>query len=143
MSVDHQNAQAYYGRGLVHVRLGRFKQALGDFDFAILARPNYAAAHFQRARLHHRQRRFLLAAEDYTAVLALDPGFVPALDNRGRVWALLGEPAKAIGDYDRALALDPGRDDIPELIEQVRSASAEAVLVHHVHESDVNHENAN
>jgi lipoprotein NlpI len=48
LRADPKQAEAYHRRGLVHFKLGHFKESIGDFDKCIELEPQRKAGHWQR-----------------------------------------------------------------------------------------------
>ncbi|MEO1014294.1 MAG: tetratricopeptide repeat protein [Pseudomonadota bacterium] len=96
-------------RGIIYNRLGRFDDAIADFDAALEGDPNLGEALLNRGNSRYLQREFEAAIEDYRAALASDFGR-PAV-----IWYNIGLARKASGDlpaarnaFIQATASDPG-----------------------------------
>lgn len=91
-------------------QLGRYEQALSEYDCALTLRPNYAWALAHRGDLRLRIDRHQLgevALADLTRALELSPNYIWALAHRGALYKHLRRPAAALRDLDLALALQP------------------------------------
>jgi serine/threonine protein kinase/WD40 repeat protein/tetratricopeptide (TPR) repeat protein len=97
------HADAYYRRGLAHLRYGQRAEALADFNTALALRPNHAEAHYERGLIHARQGRFQEAATDFRETIALRPGHIDAYGERAYAYLGLGQLDKAIADFTKAL----------------------------------------
>jgi len=53
ISLDSNNAKAYYNRGLVYAHLGKSQQALEDFNQTISLDPNNTEAYFSRGHVYY------------------------------------------------------------------------------------------
>ncbi|MHA7840724.1 MAG: tetratricopeptide repeat protein, partial [Gammaproteobacteria bacterium] len=100
-------ATAYFNRGVAEYRLGRYAEALGDFDEALRLDPAYALAYHNRGCAKYRLGRYAEALGDFDEALRLNPALAAAYSNRGNVKQSLGRCAEALGDFDEALRLDP------------------------------------
>jgi tetratricopeptide (TPR) repeat protein len=101
------DADAYYRRGLVRMRLRDFAGARDDFGRAIALRPGHTEAHHQRGHAHERLGQPARAVEDFTAALRGQPESAHFYEARGRNHFALREHAKALEDLRRALAIRP------------------------------------
>jgi serine/threonine protein kinase/WD40 repeat protein/tetratricopeptide (TPR) repeat protein len=110
------HAEAYYQRGLVHLRLNQTQRAFSDFTLALTLKADHAGAYYQRALLHARQGRGTEAVADFTRSTALgagngdafgerEPGWHTALDHNNLAWFLATHPDPKLRDPIRAVAL--------------------------------------
>ena len=76
------------GRALTYDKLGRYTDALEDFNLAIQADGNNAVYYHNRGYCLRNMNRLTEAIDDYTVALRLDPSYVVALNNRGWVRAI-------------------------------------------------------
>jgi len=70
---DPNNYQIYYKRALVFMALGKYNQALKDFDKVIELKSDFPAAILQRANLLLKQGQLGQAHIDFENVLRVDP----------------------------------------------------------------------
>jgi tetratricopeptide (TPR) repeat protein len=110
------HAEAYYQRGLVHLRFGQTRQALNDFTLALTLKADHAGAYYQRALLHARLGRAAEAVADFTRSTVLgtgngdafgdrEPGWNTASDHNNLAWFLATYPDPKLRDPIRAVAL--------------------------------------
>jgi serine/threonine protein kinase/WD40 repeat protein/Tfp pilus assembly protein PilF len=85
------HAEAYFQRGLVHLRLNRTQQAFDDFTMALTLKADHAGAYYQRALLLARQGRATQAVADFTRSTALGAGNRDAFGVRDRGWNTAGD----------------------------------------------------
>jgi serine/threonine protein kinase/tetratricopeptide (TPR) repeat protein len=85
------HAEAYFQRGMVHLRLYRTQQAISDFTMALTLKADHAGAYYQRALLHARQRRATQAIADFARSTALGAGNRAAFGVRERGWNTAGD----------------------------------------------------
>jgi len=107
LRTNPNDAEAYYGRGQLYARNGRFNEALPDFDHALRIAPNDADALNNRCWIRAVIGDLQDALSDCDKALSLQPTFVDALDSRGFIYLKLGLLSRAIADYDAAIARDP------------------------------------
>jgi tetratricopeptide (TPR) repeat protein len=93
--------------GDIHLRQGRPREALREFDAAVRILRNFPEAHSNRGVALQELGRLAdaLAAED--SALALRPNYATAHFNRGNILTELGRDDEAIAAYGRALAAQP------------------------------------
>ena len=102
-----QNAIAYFQRGNENLTLGKYKEAIADYDKAIELNPQYALAYNNRgiAKLHLGDSKEAIA--DYNKAIELDPKYAKAYCNRGIANCDLGNYEKSITDCNKAIELNP------------------------------------
>lgn len=89
-------------------KLGRYKEAIADYDAVIALDPNNVHAYHNRGISFDKLGHFEAAIEDFNRVLQLEPTNSVAYFNRGSTYDSLGIHDAAIADFGRALELDPG-----------------------------------
>jgi tetratricopeptide (TPR) repeat protein len=87
--------------------LGRYDEALADYDTAIALKPDYVEALGNRGIVLQKLARFQEALASYDQALAINPGYVDALSNRGDTLQQLGRYDEALASYAKALAINP------------------------------------
>ena len=84
------------------------KEAIKDFDRAILLSPGLAAAFGNRAAAQLKLGKMDLAVADFTRAIELQPQNPAALNGRGRARLLAKRTHAAIRDFTRAVTINPG-----------------------------------
>jgi tetratricopeptide (TPR) repeat protein len=104
---SQERAIFYYSRGEALRHLRRYKQAIQDFDKAVLLRPNYWEAYNSRGIAKSGIRDDEGALADYNKALSIDPdNRTPYIySNRGNVLIRMSEYDRAISDYNKALSI--------------------------------------
>ena len=92
-------------RGICHMELGEYPQAIGDFGTCTGLWPEHPWGYFNRGYVLDRMGLKADAIADYTAALDRDKSFVAALVNRGLARLELKQYGPALTDFDRALAM--------------------------------------
>ena len=106
MALKPDDAEAFAQHANVLQELGRFEDALADYDRAVALKPDFAAGHNNRGLVLYRLNRLDEALASIDHAIALNPKYVAAHKNRGEVLGALGRLAEALASYDRAIALD-------------------------------------
>jgi tetratricopeptide (TPR) repeat protein len=104
---DPNNATAYLGRGIAHLKAFNFDVAIADFTKAIELEPNDASAYTNRGSAHYEKAEFAHAIADLNKALELNPKSALAYCNLGWTYEAMGDERKAIAHYRKALEIDP------------------------------------
>lgn len=86
----------YNNRGLMYLKLGKYDQAMRDFDYAIALNPNLDRVYNNRANCQAIQGNLVEAIADYEMALDINP-------YNQRVWINQGITLRELGDYETAL----------------------------------------
>jgi tetratricopeptide (TPR) repeat protein len=98
---------AYCNRGVVLKDMGRFDEAIRDYDKAIALNPSFDKAFYDRAVAFNKIGRVDRALADFDRAITLDPLYAPAYSQRGSLYLKMGVHDKAVSDYNKAISLDP------------------------------------
>ena len=107
---DARRASLYVARGNAYRTLGRYQNALDDYNKAAaldsrMAPSTYAERGLAYLALNQPER----AAEDFSQALSMDPNNAAALRNRGTALRTTGKLEAAVKDYDRVLGVGSRR----------------------------------
>ncbi len=94
-------------RGNALEALGRFTEALSNFDCAISLDPAYVQAYYNKANCLQKQRNFAKALQIYDKAIALKPDYAEAFSNRGVVLNSLERIDEALVSYQTAIEIKP------------------------------------
>ncbi|ACL05116.1 Tetratricopeptide TPR_2 repeat protein [Desulfatibacillum aliphaticivorans] len=97
-------APALNNRGTLYWVLGRYDEALQDFDKAVDMQPDSALNYINRGNVYADMGDVERAIEDYNQAITLDPNNGLAYSNRGLAWSSLKRFDQAIPDLDKAIA---------------------------------------
>jgi tetratricopeptide (TPR) repeat protein len=104
--------------GLRYYKNQRFKEAIAEFEKAILIYPDFKEAFSILGNAYFRNRMYEQAANAYLRVKEMDPYDTTAYENMGVIHANRGEYMEAMKEWRRVLEIDPSRDDIRKKIER-------------------------
>ena len=107
--MDPQNydvANSYFQRGLAKAELGRYEDAIADWDEVIRLYPD-AYTYDNRGLAKANLGRYEEAIADYDEAIRINPTDAVAYDRRGVAKAELGRYEEAIADYDEAIRINP------------------------------------
>ncbi|MEM8975842.1 MAG: tetratricopeptide repeat protein [Pseudomonadota bacterium] len=96
-------------RGVVHMRTGKTKQALEDFNQGIRLFPEYAAAYNNRGSLLLSIGLSDEALKDFNRAIVLGPGYIAAYNNRAAAFVKKRQFSIASEDYTQAVKLAPSQ----------------------------------
>ncbi|WP_035218429.1 tetratricopeptide repeat protein [Desulfatibacillum aliphaticivorans] len=96
-------APALNNRGTLYWVIGRYDEALQDFDKAVDMQPDAALNYINRGNVYADMGDVERAIEDYNQAITLDPKNGLAYSNRGLAWSSLKRFDQAIPDLDKAI----------------------------------------
>src|SRR5262249_13166767 len=99
------DAEAYFQRGRLYVRLKEFPKDRDDFDRAIALKPDHFEAYHHRGHAHEGLGQAQKAVDDFSAALKGQPQNAHLYHVRARNYLQLKDHAKAVEDLNRALEL--------------------------------------
>jgi tetratricopeptide (TPR) repeat protein len=98
---------AYYHKGLACRKLGKYGEAIFDFDRAIKLDSNYWSAYLEKGRLYQKLGDYRQAIDIYNVVVKRNPKDPTAYCERSSAYIGLEFFPLAIMDCDKAIELDP------------------------------------
>lgn len=98
---------AYNNRATIYLGLGKFEEALQDFDAAIKVNPNYLLYYSNRAQAYIQLKKYSNALQDLTTALTLNPKYMDGYIYRAMMYNRQGEHDKAIADLTTAVTIKP------------------------------------
>ena len=114
--LDPDCAEAYFGRGLVYVREGKYREAIRDYERAVrlnftLSHADYAEAYHDRGQAYFNKGEYDRAIQDFDKVICLDSGrtvIYPSIyNNKGLAYHQKGEYDLAIENFDAVICIEP------------------------------------
>ena len=101
-------AIALGNRGAAYKSLGRYPEAIADFDQASELDSDNPQYYGQRGDVHIRTGELDTAIEDFTTALNHSSRFAWGYQGRGRAYLAKGNGEQAVADFNQALKLKPG-----------------------------------
>jgi protein O-mannosyl-transferase len=105
LTVTDNNWLIYYNRGVTHVPLGNYRQAIEDFNKAIEIKPDYIDAYYNRGHAYADLGNYRQAIEDYGRVIKIKPDSADAYNNRGVAYITQGDNISGCRDARKACEL--------------------------------------
>ncbi len=108
--IDKSEARDYIIRAHIYDELGRYKDAIPDYDKYLSLVPPTATIYNDRGRAYFQLGDKQAALQDFTQAITLDPKYGEAYNNRGWLYAGLGDTKAAMIEYDKAIKYIPTFD---------------------------------
>lgn len=90
---------------------GKYREALGKWEAALMLRPENAVLHEQKAQVLLEVGDAWNAVKTATRATELEPSWAEAWVTLGRAQLNFGEPDSSIQSFDRALAIKPDSEE--------------------------------
>lgn len=101
-------ADIFIQRGRSLDNLGKYDDAMTDFELALQADVKNPNAHYFKACTEANKADYLAAEYDFQCTLRMQPTNADAYNGRGNARFKNGNYAEALTDFNKAIALDPG-----------------------------------
>ncbi len=108
----HQQAEAYYLRGMIKANVHNYEGAVHDFSKSLAIKRDFIKAYYNRGLAHAYLEEYKQAISDFSKAIELDPNYAHAWFNRGYWKEESGDREGAILDLLRAKELDPKNSEI-------------------------------
>jgi len=103
---ENPSPYSLFHRGMVLHQLGRYQQAIAQYNQAISYFPNEADFYLQRGFSQEKLKQLDQALKDYSIAIKLGPTLEKAYVNRGNVYYKQRKFSLALQDYQKALSLN-------------------------------------
>ena len=97
---------AYYDRGTAYLMLGKYSEAIKDFDHVIGSVP-YLEAYNNRGLAYKEKGDYQAAIRDFSKVIEMQPRYTAAYNNRADAYVQSGNYQKALEDLGRSIEWEP------------------------------------
>ena len=105
---EREELNYYYNRGDTFFDLGKFEDAIQNYDKAIELDSNVNSVYYyNRGNAYFSLGKFEEAIQDYNKAIDLNPNDDLSYSNRGNAYFSLGKFEDAIQDYNKAIDLNP------------------------------------
>ena len=108
ISRNPNDAVAYNTRGAAYARIGRYSDAIADFNKATQIDPNQAAAYTNRALAFRQTGKNDAAMTDFTRATQADPSYAPAYVGRANLLRVQGKHRAGAGGSEHGYPAEPG-----------------------------------
>lgn len=95
----------YNQRGYALLQLGKYTEAINDFNYYIQNNPNEFYSRANRAWAFYNLGKYQQAIDDYSKALEINSSDASSYYSRGNAYSQLGQKQKAIKDYQKAAEL--------------------------------------
>ena len=110
---EREELNYYYNRGDTFFDLGKFEDAIQNYDKAIELDSNVnSACYYNRGTAYFSLGKFEDAIQDYNKAIDLNPNDDLSYSNRGNAYFSLGKFEDAIQDYNKAIDLNPNDESV-------------------------------
>jgi tetratricopeptide (TPR) repeat protein len=109
-ALQREAASAYWGRALIHERLGNQAAAFSDFSNALALKPGLLPLRAARARLETNMRKYDEALADYNEIVSAQPDNSNVYVERANCYTNLKRPEESVKDNLKAIELNPKND---------------------------------
>lgn len=107
LTINPQNAGAYYNRGVAYQAKQELAHALEDYTKAIDLKTDYIDAYYNRGLVYEKTNKYNLALLDYDKVIKLKPSYVANVYvGLGNAYRGLNNLDKAVENYSKAIKID-------------------------------------
>ena len=104
---NKKNGLAYNQRGWTNFKLGKYEDAIVDFDLAIRFAPTLSLVFNNRGICYTELQKYDLAIKDFNRAVALNSKSAVAFSNRGAAFMGKKNYKKAQSDFENAIKLSP------------------------------------
>lgn len=105
-SINPNQANAHFNRGIALQELRKFKDALISYDEAIKLKDNYYAAYCNRGQVFLKLKKIEAAISDFNKAIKEQPNFPQAYLDRGIAFLKAENYIQAISSFDRAIEIN-------------------------------------
>ncbi|XP_074650504.1 uncharacterized protein LOC141905524 isoform X2 [Tubulanus polymorphus] len=108
---SEDNLLAYLHRGILYNEMGRWEDAIPDFEAVLKLNKDIACAHVNLGLIYYQLESYHRAVKRFTAAIKVDPTYVRAYVCRAEAYTRVHDVKNALLDFTRAIHLRP---DVPD-----------------------------
>jgi tetratricopeptide (TPR) repeat protein len=102
------SAEAHNGLGMALARVGKFNEAIREFEVSVRLRPDYAEARNNLGTALSSTGNYSGAIAQYTEAIRIQPGYAEAHGNLGMALLSAQRPGEAVAHFEAALGANAG-----------------------------------
>lgn len=107
LSLDTNQINALFNRGIALMNLNRFEEAVSNYDNLLAIQSNYPEAHNNRGNALQELKNFTAAVASYDNPIRFNSNYAEAYNNRASAYKNLKIYPAALADFDQAITLKP------------------------------------
>ncbi len=111
LTEDYSYYMAHYYLADIYNKQGRFNDALGELDAALLVAPNDAIMHYNKAVFLFQMKKYADALDEYENTVKINPKLYKAQYNAAIIYEAMKNNAKALEYYQGFLDNAPLREE--------------------------------
>ena len=111
----------YKHRGMAHFAQSKYKEAVMDFDNALVFDPQSFRVAYYRGVVHSVIKQYLKAIDDFTLSLQINPYQAYCLFRRGQAYYHINDYPQALSDCEDSLAMEGENDAVKKFRELLQS----------------------
>ncbi|MFB3897316.1 MAG: tetratricopeptide repeat protein, partial [bacterium] len=126
LNANPQNPIARFGLGQINMAEGFYSNAIGDFQDAIKAKPDYAEAYSEMGKAYRYRKNYEFALEAYSKATALNPNLAEPYQGMGILYhQVFQDYPKALQNYQLFLKVGGKDPQVLSWIEEVKLSMGE------------------
>ncbi len=99
--------KSYANRGIAFTALGRWDDAINDFNRVIVMAPKFGWGYSDRGVAYQNTNQWDKSIDDFSKAIEIDSGNLDAYAGRGVSYGVLGQLDKAIADFSKTIQINP------------------------------------
>jgi tetratricopeptide (TPR) repeat protein len=126
LNANPQNPAARFGLGQINMAEGFYSNAIGDFQDAIKAKPDYAEAYSEMGKAYRYRKNYDFALEAYGHATALNPNLAEPYQGMGILYhQVFQDYPKALQNYQQFLKVGGKDPQVLSWIQEVKLSMGE------------------
>lgn len=117
--VEKRHAEPYYFKGVYYANVGKYKEAIEQFDEAIRHDFNFLEAYLNKGIAYYDQKKYNDAISTFHLAIKVDPSFADAFYWLGKAQEASGNKVEAKSNYMKAYGLDKTMTQAKEAAEKL------------------------